>query len=269
MAATAKRRRPPKAQVPRPSRRRQDLPAHYWDLTHRPLQCLVFLLPMILAYELGMAFTHGSIPTEARPAALASQQLLYWFFSLFGATGGYLPGFALVVILLGWHIASHQAWRISPWGLLGMTGESVILAIPILLLNDLLPGRFLQAVAGPGHRSSIEELLLCIGAGIYEELVFRLIIISLLTLLLIDIGRCRQVTGVALAVIISSLLFSAHHYAPIGDDPWSTGSFAFRAAAGAYLAAVFVVRGFGLAVGCHAFYDIIAFILDHGLTSGS
>ncbi len=265
MAVQARRRKPPQAQVPRPSRRRQDLPAHYWDLTHRPLQCLVFLLPMVLAYEVGMALTHGSLSLEVRPAALASQQLLYWFFSLFGATGGYLPGFALILILLVWHVAAHHAWRISSWGLLGMAGESVILAIPILLLNDFLPGRVLEAVTQGGPRSSIEELLLCIGAGIYEELVFRLIVISLLTLLLIDILRVRQVTGVALAVIISSLLFSAHHYAPIGNDAWSAGSFAFRAAAGAYLAAVFVVRGFGLAVGCHAFYDLIAFTLDQGL----
>ncbi len=102
--------------------------------------------------------------------------------------------------------------------------------------------------------------MLSVGAGIYEELLFRLIIISLLTLLLIDIFRMKQVFGVALAVIISSLLFALHHYPPIGVDKWSTSEFAFRAAAGAYLAAVFVLRGFGLAVGCHIIYDVIAFL---------
>ncbi len=107
----------------------------------------------------------------------------------------------------------------------------------------------------------LDNLLLSVGAGIYEELVFRLIVITLLTMLLGDVARLRQVVAVALAVILSSLLFAAHHYEPIGADAWSSSSFAFRAAAGAYLAAVFVLRGFGLAVGCHVIYDVLAFLL--------
>jgi len=143
-----------------------------------------------------------------------------------------------------------------------MAGESVLLSIPVLLLNELISDASpLQGVVHQGGISTFDNLLLSVGAGIYEELVFRLIIISLLTLLLIDIARLKQVPGVALAVILSSLMFAAHHYPPIGADAWSVSEFAFRAAAGAYLAAVFVVRGFGLAVGCHVFYDIIAFAM--------
>ncbi len=108
--------------------------------------------------------------------------------------------------------------------------------------------------------STIDNMLLSIGAGIYEELVFRLILISLLTFVLIDVCRMRPAAGVALSVIFSSLLFGLHHYYPVGADEWHTSEFAFRTAAGAYLAAVFVLRGFGLAVGCHIVYDIVAFL---------
>ena len=58
----------------------------------------------------------------------------------------------------------------------------------------------------------------------------------------------------------AALWFGLHHYPPIGEDIWSTSEFAFRTAAGAYLAAVYVLRGFGLAVGCHIVYDVIAFL---------
>ncbi|MBN2563479.1 MAG: CPBP family intramembrane metalloprotease [Phycisphaerae bacterium] len=261
MAKLANRRRPPKTQTRRPSKKRPSLSDRYWDITHRPLQCLMFLLPMVLAYEIGMAVSHGNVPVDEQPG-LAAKQLLDWLFSLFGATGVYLPGFALIVVLLVWHIASHHPWKVSWYSLVGMASESIVLAVPVLLLNELI-GRSppLQGVAGGPAVSALDNLLLSIGAGIYEELVFRLIVISLLTLLLIDIGHMKQVPGVALAVILSSLMFAAHHYPPIGADAWSTSRFAFQAAAGAYLAAVFVVRGFGLAVGCHAVYDIIASIL--------
>ena len=70
-----------------------------------------------------------------------------------------------------------------------------------------------------------------------------------------------SIAGIALTVIVSSLLFAAHHYYPIGRDPMTAASFAFRAAAGAYLAAVYVFRGFGLAVGSHVVYDAVAVLL--------
>ena len=261
MAKPRTRRKPPKTLARKPARKRPGASDHYWDITHRPLQCLVFLLPMVLAYEVGMALLHGSLPEGERPA-LAAQQLLKWFFSLFGATGYYLPGAALVAVLLVWHLASRYPWRVAGQPLAGMAGESILLSIPLLMLNRWLP--VLQATTDGTTQptgSRWDDLLLSVGAGLYEELLFRLIIITLLTILLVDVLRLRQVTGVALAVILSSLAFAAHHYYPVGADPWSSKEFAFRAAAGAYLAAVFVMRGFGLAVGCHVTYDVMAFLV--------
>ncbi len=262
MAQPRTRRRPPKTQVKRSTKKREAVGENYWDITHRPLQCLVFLLPMVVAYELGMVLLHGNVPDYQRPA-LAAKQLLQWFFSLFGATGFYLPGAALIIVLLAWQLASRHPWKVTGGVFFGMAGESILLAIPLLVLNQWIP--VLQGLGNvPGEATgagaSLDNLLLSVGAGLYEELVFRLIIITVVTMLLVDVVRFRQITGVAGAVILSSLLFAAHHYHPIGADPWSSKDFAFRAAAGAYLAAVFVLRGFGLAVGCHVIYDVMAFL---------
>lgn len=263
MAKPRTRRKPPATQTRRPAKKQTKLSEHYWDVTHRPLQCLVFLLPMVIAYEAGIIMLHGSTPEYARPA-LAAKQILQWFFSLFGATGFYLPGLALLVVLFVIHLASHQPWKVLPQPLLGMAGESVLLAIPLLMLNHWLPSLSAVTVSGSANGAPVtdglDNLLLSVGAGLYEEMVFRLIIITLISIVLVDIARVRQVTGVALAVIVSSLLFAAHHYHPIGADVWSSREFAFRAAAGAYLAAVYVLRGFGLAVGCHVIYDVMAFL---------
>lgn len=262
MVRRAKLRQPPKTQKRRSRRARPVLSEAYWDVTHRPLQCLVFLMPMVIAYELGMAFFYRNMPVEMRPS-LAAEELIDWFFSLFGGTGAYLPGAVLVTVLLVWHIATRNPWRVPGQPLMGMAGESILLAIPLLFLHGRLTNLQALADGSGGPSRAVEDLLLSVGAGIYEELVFRLIIIGLLNLLLIDICGMKQIAGVAAAVIASSLLFALHHYPPIGSDSsWSASEFAFRTAAGAYLAAVFVLRGFGLAVGCHTMYDVLAFLLS-------
>lgn len=264
MPRLRKASKPPKTLTRRKRRPKRELSDAYRDVTHRPLQCLVFLLPMVILYELGMAWAFGDRVRGAGPT-LAAEQLIMWFFSLFGGTGYYLPGALLVAVLLGWHVASRNPWKIQWPPLAGMAGESVLWAIPLLFLQHRLVtlqagGQLAPVDFHEGPPRAIQELLLSIGAGIYEELLFRLIIIGLLNLLLVDICGMKQVAGVAAAVIISSLLFALHHYKPIGTDTWEAGAFAFRAAAGAYLAAVFVLRGFGLAVGCHAMYDVFAFL---------
>jgi hypothetical protein len=38
--------------------------------------------------------------------------------------------------------------------------------------------------------------------------------------------------------------------------------FGFRAVAGVYFAVLFAIRGFGITAGTHAFYDIIATIIN-------
>jgi len=170
----------------------------------------------------------------------------------------------LVVVLLVWHIACGHPWKVSLQPLLGMAGESVLLAVPLLMLHRWLPGLRAMTAADPGVvTSTTEDLLLSVGAGIYEELLFRLIAITVLIILFVNTFGMKEIAGVAMAVIISSLMFGLHHYAPIGEDPWAAGTFAFRAAAGAYLAVVFVARGFGLAVGCHVIYDVIAFLQSY------
>lgn len=267
MARTATKRRPPRTQTRRPAKRRKPVPVTYMEITHQPLQCLVFLLPMVLVYELGVALSHERMP-HGGASDLAARKLLDWFFSLFGAQAFYLPGLVLVAVLIAWHVACRFSWTVAWRPMAAMYGESVLLAVPLMLLNSWIPASpnemantALAATTTTPPGPITDELLLCVGAGIYEELVFRLIIITLLSMLFVDILRMRQIAGIALTVIVSSLLFAAHHYYPVGRDPWTAAEFAFRAAAGAYLAAVYVFRGFGLAVGSHVVYDAVLVLL--------
>jgi membrane protease YdiL (CAAX protease family) len=108
-------------------------------------------------------------------------------------------------------------------------------------------------------------IVLSVGAGIYEELVFRLAAFTLLTILLVDVLQMKRGWAVLLMVVVSAVLFAKYHYQDGGETfAWQT--FAFRTGAGIYFGALFCRRGFGVTCGAHSAYDIMAVLLP-ALTS--
>jgi membrane protease YdiL (CAAX protease family) len=60
-----------------------------------------------------------------------------------------------------------------------------------------------------------------------------------------------------LAAAASALIFSsAHHIGPHGEN-FDGYVFLFRTLAGLYFAILYQLRGFGIAVGAHACYDVL------------
>ena len=96
------------------------------------------------------------------------------------------------------------------------------------------------------------------GAGVYEELVFRLILICLIVMIGADLLRLSPRRTMLAAVVISALLFAAHHHPPVGSEPFDPTRFLFRLGAGLFLGALFVHRGYGVAAGTHVVYNLAA-----------
>ncbi len=129
------------------------------------------------------------------------------------------------------------------------------------------------AATAPGQgttegRSLLADIVTGIGAGIYEELVFRLILICLLMLFFQDVLRLTRKNSIILSVLISAALFSAHHHVIFVEGQFGRTAafdwteFGFRTIAGVYFAILFAIRGFAITAGTHAFYDIIATIVN-------
>lgn len=135
-------------------------------------------------------------------------------------------------------------------------------------------GREIWSTTAKGDRnransqSLLANIITGIGAGIYEELIFRLILICILMMLFQDLMGFEHKNSIVFSVLISAALFSAHHHIVFVNgqfaltSPFSWAEFSFRAIAGVYFAALFAIRGFGITAGTHAFYDIIATILN-------
>ena len=119
-----------------------------------------------------------------------------------------------------------------------------------------------------GNKSLLADIVTGIGAGIYEELVFRLILICVLMLLFQDVLGISRKSSIILSVLVSAALFSAHHHivfvnGQLGQSAaFNWTEFGFRTIAGIYLAVLFAIRGFGITAGTHAFYDIIATVIN-------
>ncbi len=214
----------------------------------KPLDSLVFLLPFILFYEAIVLLD------DARSTRVVAFDLMERFFALFGTTGVWLPGLAVIVILLATHAAARLPWRVDKRAVGMMYIETIVWALPLLALNH-----YVQILAATPN-DTIAELGISIGAGIFEELIFRLVLISLLVMIGSDLLRFSTSATLASAVLISAVLFALHHHPPLGGEPFSAYRFSFRSLAGVYLGVIFVFRGYGPAAGAHIAYNVITIL---------
>jgi len=256
-----------------PSRHLNYAPGSYLETTSRPLYALVFLLPLIGIYEFGTIIFNT---TQFEDIIFQNRIVTFtWLIKLACWSGlnarlvWAFPGFVIVLILLCWHLASRHEWTIRVTRIGWMAVESIVLAIPLILFNAAFGSGNLPVCQAVDLQTSVPHsyfsyVITGIGAGIYEELIFRLILIGLIIMFLEDVCKVKPNVTIAAAIFISSLLFSAHHYfgfdaSGIGNiyEKFEWGTFIFRTLAGIYLALIFSWRGYGLAVGTHAAYDII------------
>ena len=238
----------------------------YWSTSRKPLQILAFLAPLIVLYELGLAMF---LRSQQGVLTNKAHETLLLFFDTFGltATGGlYLGGAAIIVVLIVWHLLAHDPWRIDPATPALMAAESLGLTIPLLVLGLLIGGSTTAAgvpAATPTPPPDLADmsiwarLSISIGAGLYEELLFRMMLIAVLHTLLVDVGKMSSAVGATIAVVVSAAAFTGYH--PLRDTAgsvsWRRVTFYFLA--GLYFGVVYVARGFGIVVGTHAFYDIL------------
>jgi len=232
---------------------------HYRYVTQRPWPSLLFVLPMLLIFEIGTWLRNGH--ASAGDSQLVAMYLIDMMIKALGASGAYFPGLLMVVILLAIHIVGKHPWKFDIYVLPAMLGESMVWTIPMFVFDRVL---HTAIVAGQAPVSSIwlDEVIRSFGAGLYEELVFRLICITVLAIVLIDVFKLPRSASAVFATLASATLFAAQHHPPLGSSPFEATEFVFRTGAGIYLAGLFIFRGFGIAAGCHTFYNIIVVTIE-------
>ncbi len=243
-----------------------ELPASYWHESKRPLVSLVFVTPMLVVYEVGVLWLGPDATRNGIDMYLRSW--LDWI----GFSHYFLLPVLTTALLLACHHVNGQPWRWRATTLLGMAGESLALSLLLFALaschNTLFGSITLAEIAEDGPQARSEEvagrMIGYFGAGIYEELLFRLMLLPSAAALLAYCGLSRA-QSLLVAVFFSSFVFSAAHYSFFTFNQYADQldwyTFFFRFAAGAFFAVLFLKRGFGITAATHALYDIFAYVL--------
>jgi len=220
----------------------------------RPLPSLLFLLPFLVFYGVGVFFVR---PDFAARADILVRQVI----APLGVTGVMVPTYLVVAVLLAWHVLARDPTRVQ-WNLLGlMAAETVLLMVPlfgIYAFADVLFHRLLALAipASAAATSWMAAAMTSIGAGIYEELLFRLFLVGGPLLVARWVLKDRSPGLVAAVVLTSAAIFAGAHTI---DNPraFEWDSFLYRTGAGVYLGYIFAYRGFGIAAGVHILFDLI------------
>lgn len=240
-----------------PARSTRAPPVDYLARTRELPVNVLFLLPFFAIYQLAMLATRSPVENAAGAWVATLVESL-------GARGlvtiGLLAASLLLAIVL---LRTHQAPRdrgvfggmlfegLLYGGVLGLVSHVVATHLP---LGRMVP------LAIDEMEGGLRSLGLALGAGVFEEVVFRgLVLGGLWALLRWGLGADRWTAGLV-AVLASAWLFSAWHHWGAGAETWHADVFRFRVAAGVVLGTVFLTRGLGIAALAHGFYDALVML---------
>lgn len=227
--------------------------------TRHPWACLLFLLPLLAAYEGGVLWLGGPNPDSLRNGA---DFWVRWGLARYGF--GQVWAAPLLIVIL-FSVRTMVEWSTRPRDtmrtLFGMAIESAIYAVALWAFSrnfqPILDAMGIVLMQIQFQAPAAGQVITYVGAGIYEEVLFRLGLFTIVCWLF-RIALLPKALAIPLAALASAIMFSAaHHLGPNGEWPIHPVVFAFRAAAGLYFTLLYISRGFGIAVGAHAGYDVL------------
>ena len=228
----------------------------YFLQTRSSFYSFLFTIPLFFIYEVGILFlSKDDILVVRNGADFLMRSILESFgiFGLYGLGAIFLIGFIITYIYF-FNDKSNKSIRADY--LFIMIFESVCWA---LILYFLL-SKFMLVLMNPIGKTITQQVTLAVGAGIYEEFFFRVMLISGLTGIIGFVFLWSEKVRKAAALIIAAGIFSAFHFMGDYGDYFSMELFLLRFFAGIVLGILYIARGFGITAYAHSIYDLIVLI---------
>ena len=228
----------------------------YLHHSRSALYSFIFTLPLFFIYEAGILFLSNEDIVIIRNGA---DFLLKNILESFGIFGLYSLGIVFFIGFLVSYIIyfrSEDNKNIKAEYLFIMMIESIFWSVILYFLLS----KFMLVLMNPIGKTIIQQVTLAIGAGIYEEFLFRVILISGLSFVIGFIFLWDDILVKMSALIVSAAIFSAFHFFGDYGDFFSIELFLIRFVAGIILGLLYYFRGFGITATSHSIYDLIVLI---------
>jgi membrane protease YdiL (CAAX protease family) len=222
--------------------------ARYHLATRAAPTAALTVLPLFLAYSLGLTIASP----EARSGAdFATDAVLSHL-----GKDGYLAvtaAVALALLAFAFRRLGRQTGRHSLL-IVPVTAEAcayaLVMGSTILLLMEE------AGLLGPLvvlSRDLVDRTVLSAGAGLHEELLFRLLLIPALAWGACQLLAMPRPLALAVAVLGSAALFALAHH--LNGEPFDAYAFSYRLVAGCLFGGLYLARGFAVTAWTHATYD--------------
>ncbi len=236
---------------------------HYAALSRSPLYSLATITPILVFCHVAAALTHPNVADT--PLVLLHMGRV---FRRAGPVAPYLPAIAVVVVLFLQHLAHKDKWAVYPSVIGCMLVESALWLLPLVALLHVAGALHVAGtLAAQTHApaSIFDRVLLGVAAGVYEEFVFRLVLIDLILLLLLDVLALGKGLSAGLAVAVTAIAFGLYHpnALQIGGGQWAAEWWLllFYVIGGAYLGLIYLKRGLGIVVGAHCLFNVYVVLI--------
>ncbi len=207
-------------------------------------------LPLLALYE-AVLFASNS-PTRNRFDFIS-----HWI-AKSGQAGPIIFNSVLICACIVAIIYLNRNRRMHPTLFVPMLAESFVYAIAmgavVIYAMNFAVG-LLQTNAQVGEL--LLKIGLAVGAGVYEEIAFRLLLLGLGFLFLRRVIHWHSGPAYVTAVIFAAAVFSLCHFNIPSFDNFEANAFFFRFGAGIVLGAIFCLRGIGVAIYTHALYNVL------------
>jgi len=226
--------------------------SNYWRYSRSAYYSAIATLPLLVIYEILIVLSQSRYWGLRNAADVWIRTFLMAFD---------LQAQHITFVLIGISLALIPIAKSRARGIKLKANYFALMFVECLAFSLVL-GVVLQSILRLGGLSSggsgsvlIQNLALSVGAGLFEEIIFRVILLNLLFLLINPFVKKKVVTAV-ISVLLASFLFSLSHYVGTIADTWQLYSFMFRWAAGLLFTVLYFVRGFAITAYTHALYDI-------------
>jgi hypothetical protein len=230
----------------------------YLAAVRHPWPCLVFVVLVLAAYEAGV---HLLAPASGQSIRAGLDLWLREWLTQFEPCPPIIIPATLVFILVAWSLwkRNERPDRLAI-PVIGIALEGIVFGFILWAVCVNAPFLLEQSGISFAAINGLDpQTVTFLGVGLYEETLFRLIGFVWLARLL-NVIFIPWLAAIPIAGIVSAAAFAlAHHL--VQSDPFIPTVFATRMLIGVYCAMLCWLRGFGVAVGAHVVYDILAGIL--------